>query len=175
MGDISYSDDCISFALESYNNIFSKFDPRELSKRSISEDFLDECKKVAQEKGGNINLNLYLKKNKRNKKDEETIKKRLKNHFIHHAELHVKEIGKIKSKGLWWFVLGIIMMIAATALDPYNDIFLLRLLNITLVPAGWFSFWEGLGKIFIDANQKEANIDFNVKMSNAKISFFDSN
>lgn len=170
--ELSYSENIISFVVSSYDEIFSKFDPRDYSKRSISEDFIDECKKVATEKEKNVHLDLYIKTSKRDKKIEEKIKKRLKNHFEHHAEIYKKDIKQIKRKGIRWFIFGTLFMVFATYMTTFNG-FLFKLLEIIFTPAGWFSFWEGLGKIFIDTNQKESDIDFNIKMSTAKISFFD--
>ncbi len=171
MSEICYSDNCISFKVNSYDDLFSKFDPRDFLKRSISEDFIEECEKVAKEKGANVELNLFLKKNKRNLNSEEKIKNRLKEHFKHHANIHANEIKNIKKKGIKWFIIGTIFMLFSTYIGTYSG-FLFRILETTLIPAGWFSFWEGLGKIFIDANYKETNIEFNEKMSLAKISFF---
>ena len=39
-------------------------------------------------------------------------------------------------------------------------------------PAGWFSFWEGLGKIFIDPENKTPEYEFYKKMSETEITFF---
>ena len=56
----------ISLILDSYEDIFSSFDPREYSERALSDDFLIECNHAAMDKGEGIELILSMPKNKRN-------------------------------------------------------------------------------------------------------------
>ena len=74
----------ISLILESYNDIFSSFDPRPSSERALSDDFLIECKRSARDKEGVFELRLLLPPHKRNTNEEAMIKKRLKDHFKKH-------------------------------------------------------------------------------------------
>lgn len=41
----------ISLVLDTYDDIFSDFDPRPYGERALSSDFLDEAKKAARDKG----------------------------------------------------------------------------------------------------------------------------
>jgi len=73
----------ISLILDSYNDLFSDFDPRNYSERTLSDDFLLECKRAARDRDPKMNfeLRLLIPKTRRNANDELIIKHRLKSHF----------------------------------------------------------------------------------------------
>jgi hypothetical protein len=163
----------IPLKLNSYEDIFSYFDPREYSNRALSDDFLIEIKKASRDKDHNIELKFLVPKNKRNSKDEPTIKKRLKEHFNkHHAILHKEKRGVIK-QGIFFIIIGLIsMIIASWVLFKYGQAnFLHNLLVVTFEPAGWFIFWAGLDLIFFESKKNKHDLEFYEKMLNVKITF----
>ena len=48
--EVSLREGNISLILDSYNDMFSDFDPRSFSERALSDDFLSECKRAARDK-----------------------------------------------------------------------------------------------------------------------------
>lgn len=162
----------ISLLVQSYDYLFSDFDPRDYSQKILSEDFIEECKRAVREKEDKIELILLHPKNKRNTKDEAKIKKRLKEYFTYNFKKEEEKIKKIKKTGLFWFSMGALIMILATFLAGKTNFFL-RLLEVMAIPASWFFFWEGLGKIIILSNEKMPNYEFYKKMSKANIIFAD--
>src|SRR3989338_1130115 len=161
----------ISLILDTYDDMFSSFDPRPYSQRALSEDFLSEAKSAARDKpSGQIELKLIMPANLRNLSKELVIKKRLKEHFIHHFNEESKKLRHIKLEGLRWFGIGTIFILIATYLYEKEG-FIFRLLQIMAEPAGWFSFWEGLAKIFITAKERAGNHHFYEKMSKAEVNF----
>jgi hypothetical protein len=106
----------IGLVLDSYEDIFSDFDPRPYSVKQLSDDFLSECKKASVDKNKELELRFLIPKNKRNSNHEYEIRKRLRNHFQKHFKEKEKEIRQIKRNGLIWFILGAIVMVAATYL-----------------------------------------------------------
>ena len=164
----------ISLILDSYDDIFSDFDPRDYSERSLSDDFLIECKKAAIDKNHKLELRFLVPKSKRNMIEEVLIKKRLKEHFSKHFEDKRRELSKIRFSGFMWFVLGSIIMILSTLIFPHiEEGFLFRLLFIISEPASWFFFWEGLEKVFITSKKTNPHYNFYKKMSKAEIHFID--
>ena len=160
----------ISLILDSYDDIFSDFDPRGYSERSLSDDFLSECKKVALDKGEKLELRLMIPRRLRNVREEIKIKKRLKCHFHrHYLEKH-GEIKDIKREGAAWFLIGAMLMIISTALYGKTDFFY-KLFEVMMVPASWFMFWEGLDKIFVTSKDKKPDYDFYRKMAHTQIFF----
>ena len=164
----------VSLILDSYDDIFSDFDPRSYSERALSDDFLSECKKAARDKEDRLELRFLIPKQKRNYRDEIKIKKRLKDHFHRHFLETNKKINKIKMSGLIWFILGAIVMTLGTFLYSQRDNgFLFTFLFIMSEPAGWFFFWEGLAKIFITSKKELPDYEFYKKMSKSEIVFLD--
>ena len=161
----------ISLVLDSYNDIFSDFDPRDYSEKALSEDFLSECKRAARDKENHIELRLLIPIKKRNSTHENKIRKRLKDHFHRHFKIEEKEMKKTKSQGIAWFILGAIIITVGAFLSKYQG-FIFNLLVTIAEPAGWFSFWEGLAKVFLIPKEEKLDLEFYKKMSTAKISFF---
>lgn len=160
----------ISLILESYNDIFSSFDPRPSSERALSDDFLSECKRATIDREEPITLRFLVPHSKRNLKEELEIQFRLKNHFHKHYLEKRKEIRNLRLQGLGWFVLGTIAMILATFFSERIN-FYFNLLKVMLEPAGWFFFWEGLYKIAITAQEKMPSYAFYKKMDPSRVLF----
>jgi len=161
----------ISLILDSYDDIFSDFDPRPFSEKALSDDFLVECKRAARNKDDSVSeLRLLLPSKKRNFKSELQIKKRLREHFRKHYFSEEKKIKKIKKQGILWVFIGGIFIFLAS-LFYKSEGYLFNFIEILLTPAGWFTFWEGLGKIFIDAEEKKSNYIFYKKMISSRVLF----
>jgi len=163
----------ISLMLDTYDDIFSDFDPRPFSNRALSDDFLAEAKRASKEKSsGEIELKFLIRKEKRDVQIEMTIKKRLHEHFKKHFIQTQKEINSIINRGYLMIFLGIIIMVG-TAFVTFNktNIFANHLLIILLEPAGWFTFWTGLDQIFYETKRVKPDADFYAKMMNVEIEF----
>jgi hypothetical protein len=162
----------IQIVLDSYDDIFSDFDAREYSVKSISEDFLDECKKATSQKKEVNNLKFFIPKNKRNAGEEIKIKKRLKDHFNRHLIMERRENEKQNLIGFNWFIAGCVLTVLTVILMNTENFGLRILVNIAH-PGGWFFFWEGLGKLLLDRKERYENYYFYKKMNSAIITFND--
>ena len=165
----------ISLQLNNYDEIFSDFDPRDYSQRALSDDFLQETKRASRDKvSGTIELRFLVPKKARNLKHESMIKKRLREHFKKHFEEINKEFKKVRRKGIFFIITGIVLMFLATLiLFRYAEgNFLMTFLVILLEPGGWFLFWEGLDLIIFEAKKGIPNLSFYKKMSKCSINFF---
>ncbi|MFA5856971.1 MAG: hypothetical protein WC867_06430 [Candidatus Pacearchaeota archaeon] len=169
----------ISIVLDSYDDIFSDFDPRPIIHKGLSDDFLYECRKASYGREA-YEIRFMIPKRKRNPHEEIIIKKRMKEHFKKHLHEEEKKIKGIKKTGYWWVFLGSIILTISTLIyeinvDPDNKLlrFIWDLLFIISQPAGWFTFWEGLGKIFIHSKDNSQDHIFYKKMNNINIHFVD--
>jgi hypothetical protein len=160
----------ISLILDNYSDLFSDFDPRPFSERALSDDFLQECKRASLDKEDRLELNFLIPKKYRDFGHESLIKRRLKNYFQKHSQEKQKKVRAIKREGLIWFAIGALVMFGATFLYDRPQFFY-KFLLIIAEPAGWFMFWEGLIKVFMDAKEKKPEADFYTKMADAKVSF----
>jgi hypothetical protein len=164
----------ISLWLDSYDDIFSDFDPRPYSQRALSDDFLTETKKASRDKAsGSIQLSFLVPKDKRNAQHENLIKKRLRDHFKKHYIIFQKDIYKQVREGLIYVVSGIILMFTTTYIffkNP-NESLLLSFLVTFLEPAGWFLFWQGLMLVIFESRVKKPDMEFYEKMAKSEIDF----
>lgn len=162
----------IRLQLDTYNELFSDFDPRPFHERELSDDFLQETKKASLDKGESIDILFLLPKEQRNKKDEMTIKKRLLTHFKRHNTLLQEEQNKLRRTGAIFVGIGIVLMVIATFfLYKFQTNLLASFTIILLEPASWFLFWEGLTLIIFTSKQKQPDRIFYEKMSQAHIFF----
>lgn len=163
----------ISILLNSYEDIFSDFDPRPFSERAISDDFLLEAKKAAKEKkGGTIELKLMIPSQRKNPEIERIIKRRLRNYFREHYEKSKKEVKEIMKKGALFLLSGILLMLMATYFWTRGvENFGINLLSMIAEPGGWFFFWAGLDKFIYEVATKKPDLEFYEKMSRCAITF----
>ncbi len=162
----------IPLILNSYEDIFSSFDPRPFTERALSDDFLIECKRAVRDKDDSgVELILSMPKLKRSFSDEFKIKRRLKDHFKKHFLEKEKEMKGIKRQGFIWIIIGSTLLFTNTFIRTYPSGFLLNMLSLLMEPASWFSFWEGLAKVFIYAKKDVPDFDVYKKMSNVEIIF----
>lgn len=160
----------VSLSLNSYDDIFSDFDPRHYSQRSLSDDFLSEAKKAAFEKGDAIELRFLVPAGIRNMSSETIIRKRLKDHFSKHAGIleHKKHKGVVV--GMLTACLGFTLIMCATFFTE-EETFLERLALVILEPSGWFTMWTGFDHV-VDALKLNApDLNFYRKMADATITF----
>jgi len=164
----------ISLMLDDYDDIFSDFDPRPYSERSLSVDFLDEAKRASRDKDDiGIELSFLIPKYKRNTAEEALIKKRLHEHFRKNHHRLEKEKKEVVNKGILFTVMGIIVMFVASLIlfKESGKNLLISFLIILLEPAGWFLFWEGLGQVIFEAKKKKPELEFYEKMLKCEIHF----
>jgi hypothetical protein len=162
----------ISLILDSYNDIFSDFDPRPLGRRAISGDFLQECRNAARDKPKKgVELRVLVPRSLRRVQDEHIIKKRLREHFRkHHHEMEEKQ-ATIRKEGVRWIIAGLSLSMIAVALHAYLDSFWITLLFVLAEPGGWFSIWTGFDKVFLEPRHHEPEHEFYEKMDDAQILF----
>ncbi len=162
----------ISLLLDTYDDIFSDFDPRNFSQRALSDDFLIEAKKAALDKNGTLDLSFMIPKAKRNFEHEVLIKRRLREHFKKHAMLIHQDMANIRRKGLFLSVLGLAMLMLAAVVSHYGaSSIIFNILLVFLEPAGWFFFWIGGEKFVYEIRDKRPELEFYEKMTRCEISF----
>jgi len=165
----------IIVSLNSYEDIFSDFDPGSYRVRGLSDDFLIECKKASMDKDSVSEVIFLVPKKGRKVKLEKEIKIRLRNHFEKHFLEKKKKVNAIKKTGGLWFLSGAVIMTLATFLYSYEGGFLHDFIQVLSEPAGWFMFWEGLDKVFIESKTEMPDFEFYKRLSKATITFMNSN
>lgn len=164
----------IGLWLDTYDDIFSDFDPRPYAERALSDDFLNAAKKACRENtSGKIDLNLLIHTDQRDKQQEVIIKKRLKAHFTKYFNAIKKETKSTIKKGLFLTIAGVILMFIATLIAvKYSDGgILVNFLIVVTEPGGWFLFWEGLSMTIFESKRSRSDLDFYKKISGGEVFF----
>ncbi|MFA5931068.1 MAG: hypothetical protein WC821_02025 [archaeon] len=164
----------ISLVLDSYDDIFSDFDPRTLDKRALSDDLMIEIRKATREKkSGVIEVNFLIPLEQQKAEKEAAIKKRLREHFRKHYEQVEKEVKEVRNIGMVMVVIGLILsVIAAVFVYPnesnniWNNIIL-----VLIEPAAWFAIWEGANRVLYTWKSLQPDLEFYKKMMKSEISF----
>lgn len=164
----------ISLILDSYDDLFSDFDPRPYSVRGLSDDFLIECRRAVRTlktESPVLELRLLVPKNKRKTTKETMIKKRLKEYFQNQLKEKQIELKQLRREGAKWIFIGFSLALTSSLLLTQKD-FLYSLPLIITEPGGWFSFWTGLDKLFIEPKGKIHEFEFFNKMAKMGVRFY---
>lgn len=164
----------VSMLLDSYDAIFSDFDPRPFQERAISDDFMLEARKVLREnEGGTHELHFLIPKLLRNEHSEEVIKERLHKHFKNTLSRLERETRFLIGKGIFLIVLGVTFMflVSVTPRSLEQKNYFIDFLAVVFEPAGWFMAWYGFDQIFYYSKLKGRKLDFYRKMVKAELRF----
>jgi len=161
----------ISLQLDTYDDIFSDFDPRPYSERALSDDFLFEAKRASKEKtSGKIQLRFMIPKDLRDTNLETTIRRRLHEHFRKHLVAVDEDIKRGRNGGVRYISAGVVMMFIASYLMSLGSRdFFFNLLTVILEPCGWFFTWTGLDLALVSYRHKTPDLEFYTKMSKCEI------
>ena len=163
----------ISILLDSYDDIFSDFDPSEYSERTLSDDFIIQTQKISKNKdGAKMSLKLLLPTLARNEEDEKVIIQRLHSHFKDAYQQVKSDVKKANRKGIVLTGIGTVLMVAASYLSFMKpEKYHLHFLIVLFEPAGWFLLWAGLDHLVYLSKSKKNDINFYAKMVKSKINF----
>ena len=163
----------LSIWRDRYEDIFSDFDSRPFTERTLSDDFILEAKKMARENPtGSIELKLLMPEHLRQKNTEDIIIKCLHMHFKRYAHHLKDEMKKARTKGFLLCILGMSIMVTELYLSGFSiKAFLINAIKVILVPAGWFFTWSGFDHIFYISRRKLSEYDFMIRMGHAEIKF----
>ncbi|HAJ57140.1 MAG TPA: hypothetical protein DCL35_05160 [Candidatus Omnitrophica bacterium] len=164
----------ISIAIDSWDDIFSDFDPSPLESRILSGDFLAELKKRYREtQRGNFIVTVYAPLFLKDDTSERLVIKRLKQYFkFRHLSVQ-KEINDAIARGMLFVVCGVVFLSFLT-LGAYYKIFntlTLELIGIILMPLGWFGIWEGFSRIIEPLPLSKQDLELFGKFAKAQYKF----
>jgi len=164
----------VVIAIDTWDDIFSDFDPRPLSERVLSEDFIIELKQRYRETSkGDFIVTICAPRFLEDKRSERTVSKRLKRHFLHRALMRKKENLRVQVRGIVFVLCGIIFLTFLTMIAYYklfSDL-AISIISIVVMPLGWFGIWEGFSKIVDPTVASIQEEKFYIKLSNAQYRF----
>ncbi|MFA6027421.1 MAG: hypothetical protein WC752_00645 [Patescibacteria group bacterium] len=163
----------IKIITDSYDDIFSDFDPRPFNVRELSEDFLRELKRASLQKDEcGLLLTIMVPKAKRKIKEEDVIRKRIASYIGDNCKLIKRDIANFRIKGLIFLVIGLAMMMSASYIATLESkLIYIQFLFVLLEPTGWFTTWQGLEHLTDKIILKRKDLAFYRKMANCTIRF----
>lgn len=173
-------EDDIAIWLNSYNDIFSSFDPRPYPQRALNDTFLLELRRACKVKDpSKVRIKFLIGDEKRSMRDENLIRKRLHDHFRKHYDAVQSEIKKSRAKGIGFIITGVALVLVATWMQVYFKDrvvtstlnFGKTLLTILLGPGSLFMMWNGFERTIIVAEKEGEDRKFYKTMSECPIEF----
>ncbi len=164
----------IAITLDTYDDIFSDFDPRPYSQREMSEDFLKEIsRRYLEGKHGRFEVHFTIPSAERDLKAEALIKKRLRDQFTFMVKRESEVIQKTKSRGYFYMFIGFLILLLDTYFYFYlsYESIVYHLINILLVPAGWYGMFTGIGKVIDEPFDASERKKLHEKFEHADFSF----
>lgn len=140
----------VAVVIDSWDDIFSDFDPSPLSQRTVSGDFIDELKKRYRDvHKSDFTITIYAPASLHSVESEKMVVQRLKKHFRLIYLQKNKELVRMRVRGLVFVCVGISSLSFLTLATYFKFLseLAIEISGIILMPLGWFGFWEGLSKL----------------------------
>lgn len=132
-------------ALDSYDDIFSDFDPSPYETRLLSEDFLTELnRRSAENRKANFVITFTIPRILRSEKTEVLIKKRIKEHF----RKNLRDLERIKREKTYQGVIrvfvGILISVSLFLIPQLDAVPIITILSVLI----WYALWSGFEYLF---------------------------
>jgi len=157
-------------ALDTYDDIFSDFDPSPYETRILSDDFLTELlKRYAETHKGELIVIFTIPNSVRSEKIENIVKKRIKEYFkVRHSKAK-KQVEEEQKRGLMRVGVAVFSYIPILA---FSDPLMIHLSPILSVFA-WYFLWTGLDKLLEVPGRLVSEMNFCDRFHKAKYNFVD--
>lgn len=140
----------ISIAIDSWDDIFSDFDPRPMPDRTLSEDFIIELTRRYREgEKGRTVVTIHAPVELRNDHVEHVVINRIRLYLSQRHDQARMVIRRQRLRGLLFVILGFCFLSLLTLIEYKNVVTPLhyKFVEIIMMPLGWFGIWEGFSKI----------------------------
>ncbi len=148
-------------ALDTYDDIFSDFDPRPHARRELSDDLLKELgRRYRENPKGELEVRFYIPAYEREPKLEGVIRKRLKEHFNLERQKTRGQIKAYRQKGMTYMGIGFALLLIDLFIALWEPgAIWSKVMGLILTPAGWFALWTGM--------EKTLEVPYNLEQQNA--------
>lgn len=164
----------VGIDIDAYDEIFSDFDPRPFSERTVSEDFLKHLRRhFYDRKPAYLDLVILVPHKKRKNTLENTIKKRL--HIYFHQSLRevTAEIRGVTKRNIFITIFALLLMVAGGFLSAKTIKSIYDYMLITFIePASWFLFWTSLETLLQTRKKYKMELLYYKQLADCKIVFY---
>lgn len=161
-------------ALDSYDDIFSDFDPSPFEHRFISEDFLSELhRRYVLTPKNNFVVHFTIPKTLRSDKIESLVKRRIKDHFRDQLKKVQKQMRDRRIKGFGFVAIGLFVLITNLTINSSESLSHIKPLAEFFLVVSWYFVWTGLGSLFEQPEKLVLEQSFLEKFSKSDYVFVD--
>ncbi len=167
----------VSLIIDTYDDIFSDFDPRPYDVRALSEDFITAAKRATVDRArGGLELHFMIPAAVRKLSEEEMISRRLKDYFRKRYKLSRKNALASRRRSLLFIAIGMVIGLADALVFSASGEFNLGAIftdSITLIltPASWYTIWTGLDMLISKPKEVADDEEFYKKMRDINVKF----
>jgi hypothetical protein len=160
----------VHIALDTYDDIFSDFDPSPYETRLLSDDFLNELhKRYVETPKGNFSITLTLPRALRSEKKEILIKKRIKDYFKGRLKGLDKSYGNKLKMGAIRIIIGGFVSSIVFVVPVLEQALIAALIS----PLLWYLMWSGFEAISEASRKLKKRKNFIEKFHKADYVFKD--
>lgn len=157
-------------ALDSYDDIFSDFDPSPYETRLLSDDFLSELRRRhAEKRKGEFVVNFSLPGRLRSEKTEALVRKRIKDYFRGRLREVNKDVRDRLRNGLLRLLGGAFLSLSLMVFPQLDAVPALTLISVLI----WYVLWSGFENIFEASGTLKRKHTFYEKFMRAGYTFMD--
>lgn len=163
----------VGLSIDSYDDLFSDFDPRSYKERELSEDFLGELRRFFFHKNPeSLDVVFLIPGRMRKAATEAIIKRRLHIYFHRKNREAAASIAHIRTRSLMKVAVSIVLMVCTGYLaTKAGQIVWMNIVKVIVEPASWFLFWTSLEKLFEARRSRARELNYFHRLSECKIVF----
>jgi hypothetical protein len=164
----------VSIVIDTWDDVFSDFDPRPLSERTVSGDFIDELKKRYREQHDrDMIIKLFAPEELQDKESELMVTRRLQHHFDDLCRSAQNVRRQQILRGVLYVLVGSVSLSSLVLMTYYQVLskLVIELLGVVLMPLGWFGVWEGFSRVIDGAPSLQQDIAFYGHLAGATYRF----
>jgi hypothetical protein len=157
-------------ALDTYDDIFSDFDPSPYETRILSDDFLNELRRRhAEKRKGEFVVNFTLPGSLRSEKTEALVRKRIKDYFKGRLREVAKDRKDKLREGVLRLFVGLVFSLMLVVFPQLDIVPLLTILSVLI----WYVLWSGFEELFDVSRRLKRKQSFYEKFLRATYNFMD--
>jgi len=155
-------------ALDTYDDIFSDFDPSPFETRILSDDFLIELgRRYAETQKGELTVTFTIPGSLRSEKIESLVKKRIRDYFKARYAKALKQVKGNQKSGIIRVAAGVIVALPIVFFPALAALNVDPLLSVV----SWYLVWTGLDRLLEVPGKLSSELNFCDRFHKAKYTF----
>lgn len=163
----------VGLSIDTYDDLFSDFDPRSYKERQLSEDFLAELRRFFFDKNPeSLDIVFLIPARMRKAASETIIKRRLHIYFHQKNRETAATVRHAKSRTLIRVAISVVLMVCTGYLaTKAGQVVWMNIVKVIVEPASWFLFWTSLEQLMGVRRSLARELHYFHRLSECKIVF----